>query len=158
HPGPFPGIEAHRLPASPPLPPEVSGDVPSEQAGLTGRELTTADRYYLRWDAFVVWHGREPHADELSDFLGDGSAGAPARSGVLHRHLLDFQLYQVWARMYEDEGEEPTPAAVVQEASRRGVGGQHRTPVTVAAVHQHLDEFRRRHRLLSTTEAQPTTR
>ncbi|MDJ0466770.1 DUF2637 domain-containing protein, partial [Streptomyces sp. H27-C3] len=42
HPGPFPGIEAHRLPASPPLPPEVSGDVPSEQAGLTGRELTTA--------------------------------------------------------------------------------------------------------------------
>ncbi|MFE0104606.1 DUF2637 domain-containing protein [Streptomyces sp. NPDC059009] len=157
-PEPFPGIEAHKLPASPPLPPEVSSESPSGHGELASRELTTADRYYLGWDAFVVRHGREPHADELADFLGDRPGSAPAGSGVLHRHLRDFQLYRVWARLYEEGGEEPAPAAVVREASRSGVGRRHGTPVTVAAVHQHLAEFRRRHRLLGTADAQPTAR
>ncbi|MEU9546390.1 hypothetical protein AB0E09_49195, partial [Streptomyces mirabilis] len=133
-------------------------DPPPGPGEATGERtvLTTVDRYYLAWTAYLAEHGDESTAEQLSADLAEkgmhGRGGKPVSPATLRRYFLPFRVYNVWA---EDRmrSEQPASDAIAQACAARGITAQYNKPVTPDYITENAVDFERRWHALIRHEA-----
>ncbi|WP_328841932.1 DUF2637 domain-containing protein [Streptomyces europaeiscabiei] len=114
-------------------------------------QLTSADRYYLAWHAFLQHHGREPTPQELSITLAANNildtTRQPIKPKTLARYYLQFRIYTTWAH-HRTTTENPDLDTLTKQLTRNGITAQYNKPLHPTHIHKHLPHFQRRYNTL----------
>ncbi|GAQ65412.1 DUF2637 domain-containing protein [Streptomyces scabiei] len=114
-------------------------------------QLTSADRYYLAWHAFLQHHEREPTPQELSTALATNNVldttRQPVKPKTLARYYLQFRIYTAWAR-YRTTTENPDLNTLTEQLTRKGITAQYNKPLHPTHIHKYLPHFQRRYSTL----------
>ncbi|MDX6347903.1 MAG: hypothetical protein QOF84_2693, partial [Streptomyces sp.] len=109
--------------------PDEAGDsataVPAAAERRPGRApLTTVDRYFRAWEAYVQSFGTDPNGDQLSEYLTyrgfTGRGGGAVSPSTLRRYLPEFRAYAAWQHILQDQGQEPAADELAMVLAERG--------------------------------------